>query len=191
MGNIHVTCLTVPACVIDINRHVNNLAYLHWIQGLFIEHAVDNGYTIRHLRQHGGTWVMVANAIEYFSPGCEGDHLAIFSWIDRLGTKSLQSRFLFYRAVDDTVIAEASTTFVCVDAATGRGMPLPVELRDTFAPAGDEHPVLRALRAEMRDMTIIAPALAAAHSLSDVSVNSFALHSALVPPHGCNRVRRN
>lgn len=181
MGNIHITSLTVPACVIDINRHMNNLAYLYWVQGIFIEHAIDHGYTIGHLRRHGGTWAMAANTIEYFAAGREGDELAIFSWIDRLGDKSMQSRFLFYRPADDTLVAEVSTTFVCVNVATGKGMPLPPELRETFMPAGEDHPLLRALFAEPRDTAVISSALASARPLSDVSVKSFTLHPALVP----------
>lgn len=183
MSNIYIKRLKVPASVIDINRHVNNLAYLYWLQGVFIEHALDNGYTIRRLRHFGGTWAMAANTIEYFTPAREGDELAIFTWIDRLGDKSLQSRFLFYRPADDALVAEVSTTFVCVNVATGKGMPLPDELRDTFAPAGDSHPLLQALRAEPRDTAVIVQALAAALPLSEASVNSFVLHPALVPAH--------
>lgn len=181
MSNIHIKRLTVPASVIDINRHVNNLAYLYWLQGVFIEHAIDNGYTIRRLRHFGGTWAMAANTIEYLTSAREGDELAIITWIDRLGEKSLTSRFLYYRPADDTLVAEVSSTFVCVSVATGKGMPLPDELRDTFAPVGDSHPLLQALRAEPRDTAVIAKALADAHPLSEESVNSFILHPALVP----------
>lgn len=181
MGSIYITKLTVPASAIDANRHVNNLAYLHWMQGLIIDYALDKGCTIRDLMKNGGTWAIVSHSIDYFASASEGDDIVIFSWIGRLGEKSLDRRFLFYRISDDKMLAEARTTFVYVNISTGKGMPLPQDLRTILAETDEGHPLLRTLRAETRDLDVIAQALSSARPMSEASVNSLIMHRALIP----------
>lgn len=181
MGNIYITKLTVPASAIDANQHVNNLAYLHWIQGLIIDYSLDKGCTIRHLKKNGGTWAIVSHSIDYFASASENDDIVIFSWIGRLGEKSLDSHFIFYRASDDTVLVEARTTFVYVNISTGKGMTLPQDLRTMLAETDEGHPLLRTLRAETRDLDAIARATSSARPMSEASVNSLTMHRALIP----------
>jgi len=181
MSNIYIARLTVPDTAIDTNRHVNNLAYLHWMQGLFIEHGLESGCAIRDLKQYGRTWAMVSHSIDYRAYAREGDDIAIFSWVGRLGEKSLDRRFLFYRIGDDTILAEAGTTFVYVDIDSGKGKLLPDELRAICAVTEEGYPLLRALRAETRDVDVIAQAVSSARPMSEASVNSLNVHKALLP----------
>lgn len=172
----------MPASAIDANQHVNNLAYLHWMQGLIIEYALDKGCTIRQLMKNGGTWAIVSHSIDYFASASEGDDIVIFSWIGRLGEKSLDRHFIFYRANDDTVLAKARTTFVYVSISTGKGMPLPQDLRTILAETDESHSLLRTLREETRDPDTIARAISSARPMSEASVNSLTMHRALIPP---------
>ena len=180
MDEVYVAILTVPESAIDANRHVNNLAYLHWMQSVSIEHGLSSGFGLKQLMKAGGSWAICSNSIDYLRPSFGQDDLAIFSWIGRLGEKSFQRHFLFYRSSDHAVLAKAVTTFVYIDMDTGKAKPIPDDVRKKLN-AVDEarNELLRALQDENRQAPLILDAISSGHPLSQQAVGSFAVDRAL------------
>ena len=111
--------LTVPDAVVDVNRHINNVAYVQWMQEAAIRHSDASGCT-RMTRAAGAMWVARTHRIEYLRPGFAGDVLAVRTWVaDFRRVRSLR-RYQFTRIADQVTLAEGETDWVFVDAVTGR-----------------------------------------------------------------------
>ena len=123
--------ILVPAEVVDRNRHVNNVAYVQWMQEAAQQHSAATGCT-RLTEDMGATWVARMHRIEYLSPAFAGDVLAVLTWIaDFQKVRSLR-RYKFVRAADQKVLAQGETEWVLVDASTGRPRRIPNEMAALF-----------------------------------------------------------
>ena len=129
--------ITVTPEVVDRNGHVNNVAYVHWMQDAAVQHARTSGCTAA-CRELGATWVVRTHKVEYLSPAFPGDAITVETWVaDCRKVRSLR-RYRFVRAADRKVLAEAETDWVLVDARTGRPRGIPEEVRKTLPVAGGE-----------------------------------------------------
>jgi acyl-CoA thioester hydrolase len=146
MPRIHVREFTVPESAIDVNRHVNNLEYLRWMQDVAVEHSAARGWDRARYLAARVVWVVRSHAIEYLRPAFAGDALRLATWVADLRPRSSLRKYLFFRAADDHVVARAETVWVLVNAQTGRACALPAELRDSFEVVPDDEEVLRRLR---------------------------------------------
>ena len=123
--------LTVPDAVVDVNRHINNVAYVQWMQEAAIRHSDASGCT-RMTRAAGAMWVARTHRIEYLRPGFAGDVLAVRTWVaDFRRVRSLR-RYQFTRIADQVTLAEGETDWVFVDAVTGRPRIVPLEIQQAF-----------------------------------------------------------
>lgn len=153
MSRIHVREFTVPASAMDVNRHVNNLEYLRWMQDVAVEHSTARGWDRARYLAAGVVWVVRSHAIEYLRPAFAGDALQLATWVAdrpalRAGAppRSSLRKYVFWRPADGHVVARAETLWVLVDTGTGRARALPAELRDSFEVVPDDEEVLRTLR---------------------------------------------
>ena len=111
--------ILVPAEAVDRNRHVNNVAYVQWMQDAAIQHSAATGCT-RMTEAIGATWVARMHRIEYLSPAFAGEAITVLTWVaDFRRVRSLR-RYKFIRAADQRVLAQGETDWVLVDVATGR-----------------------------------------------------------------------
>jgi len=137
MQPVHLFNLTVPAEVMDENRHANNVAYVQWMQEAATQHSAVCGGT-RLTQSLGATWVIRTHRIEYLSPAFAGDAITVETWVANFRKVRSLRRYKFIRAADQTILAEAETDWVFVDAATGRPQAIPDEIRKVFGvPAGE------------------------------------------------------
>src|SRR5438034_4457466 len=72
MNPIYRFDLKVPAEVVDGNGHVNNVAYVQWMQDAAISHSRASGCT-RATEAIGATWVARTHHVEYLRPAFAGD----------------------------------------------------------------------------------------------------------------------
>jgi acyl-CoA thioester hydrolase len=131
--------IIVPAEAVDRNRHVNNVAYVQWMQDAAVRHSAATGCT-RMTEAIGATWVARMHRIEYLSPAFAGEAITVMTWVaDFRKVRSLR-RYKFVRAADWKVIAQGETDWVLVDVATGRPRGIPSELVSLFevVPDGPE-----------------------------------------------------
>jgi acyl-CoA thioester hydrolase len=131
METVHRYNLTVTEASVDRNRHVNNIAYVQWMQDGAIQHAELAGGT-RLAEALGATWVVRTHRIEYFSPAFAGDEITVETWVaDFRRVRSLR-RYRIIRARDGVLLAEGETDWVFVDAKTRRPRRIPEEMVRAF-----------------------------------------------------------
>jgi acyl-CoA thioester hydrolase len=123
--------------VVDQNQHVNNVAYVQWMQDAALRHADASGCG-RLTRAIGATWVARTLQIEYLKPAFEGDTVVAQTWVaDFRKVRSLR-KYRFLRAEDGAVLAKGQTDWVFVEAATGRPRAIPDEMQTYFEITGAE-----------------------------------------------------
>jgi acyl-CoA thioester hydrolase len=127
MNPVFAYDLPVTAEVVDGNGHVNNVAYIQWMQDAAVRHAQATGCTAA-TAAIGATWVVRSHQIEYFSPAFAGDTLTVMTWVANLHKVRSLRKYRFLRAADQTLVARAETNWVFVDAQTGRPRSIPEEV---------------------------------------------------------------
>jgi acyl-CoA thioester hydrolase len=134
----------VPSAAIDRQGHVNNLAYVAWMQDVAIEHSAAVGWPMDRYLTLGAGWVVRSHFVEYLRPAFAGQQLAVHTWLPEFTQRSTPRRYLFVREDDGQLLAQAETRWVFVDLATGRRRALPEELIAAFEVVADEAEARRA-----------------------------------------------
>ena len=130
---------TVPQDAIDGNGHVNNVAYVQWMQDVAIAHfTATGGADLMH--DLGGTWVARSHHIEYLAPAFAGDRIEASTWIATLRRVRSMRRYAFTRVSDGILLAKGETEWVYVDTETGRPGSIPEAIKRAFTlvPHGQE-----------------------------------------------------
>jgi acyl-CoA thioester hydrolase len=129
--------IIVPAEVLDRNRHVNNVAYVQWMQDAAIQHSAATGCT-RMTETIGATWVARMHRIEYLSPAFAGEAITVSTWVANFRKVRSLRRYRFIRVADQKVLAQGETDWVLVDVASGRPRGIPSEMAKLFELVPDE-----------------------------------------------------
>jgi acyl-CoA thioester hydrolase len=128
MNPIYKHDITVTADMVDGNGHVNNVAYVQWMQDAAVQHAQASGCTQAALSL-GATWVVRTHQVEYLRPACAGEKITVLTWVANFrGVGSLR-KYKIIRAGDEAVVAQAETDWVFVDAKSGRPKKIPDEIK--------------------------------------------------------------
>ncbi|MEM9478203.1 MAG: thioesterase family protein [Verrucomicrobiota bacterium] len=126
LSNVHTLTLTVDESAIDTNGHVNNVAYVQWMQEVAIAHYESLGWA-EETRDQKATWVARSHHIEYKRPAFAGDALSIRTWIATMERATSTRRYEIHR--DDELIAEGKTVWVFIDTTTGRPKRIPEAMK--------------------------------------------------------------
>lgn len=132
--------LVVPAAVIDLNGHVNNVQYLHWMQEAAMTHSAELGWPQERYAEIGRTWIIRSHTIEYLHSAYAGDRLTLFTWVSSFEKIRSLRRYKFLRQADQTVLATAASLFIFCDLHTGRPLTIPAEIQQAYtvvAPADE------------------------------------------------------
>jgi acyl-CoA thioester hydrolase len=138
LTGVYTRRFAVPHDAIDVNGHVNNLAYVAWMQEIAIEHSAAAGWPLARYQAIGAAWVVRSHFVEYLRPLFQGDPLAVHTWVPRFDQRATPRRYLFVRESDRREVARAETAWVFVDLATGKRRGLPAELLAAFHPLADD-----------------------------------------------------
>jgi acyl-CoA thioester hydrolase len=122
----------VGSDVIDVNGHVNNVAYIQWMQDAAIRHY-GSLEGVRALALDGFTWVARSHRIEYLSPAFQGDVLEVTTWVADFGRVRSNRHYAFLRIADQRRIARGVTDWIFFDLARQRPAIIPPELKAVFA----------------------------------------------------------
>ncbi len=131
--------IVVPNDVIDGNGHVNNVAFVQWMQDVAVRHfAAIGGIDLMHAV--GGTWVVRSHRIEYLRPAFADERIEARTWVADCRRVRSVRRYEFKRVSDGKILAKGETDWVFVNAETGRPSRIPEEIRRVFelAPDGPE-----------------------------------------------------
>jgi acyl-CoA thioester hydrolase len=117
----------IPGDAIDENGHVNNVAYVQWMQDIAVEHYEAIGGT-QPMRLAAASWVVREHKIEYFLPAFAGEEIEIKTWVENIRRVRSLRKYEFLRKSDGKVLVQGETDWVYVDAKTGRPLPIPEQV---------------------------------------------------------------
>ena len=122
--------ITIPKSAIDENGHVNNVAYVQWMQDIAVEHYASIG----GIQAQGpdATWVVRSHGIEYFLSAFVGEEIEIRTWVENIQRVRSLRKYEFVRLSDGKTLVKGETDWVFVDVHSGRPLAIPQEVIDVF-----------------------------------------------------------
>lgn len=117
--------------VVDLNGHVNNVAYVQWMQDVAIRHAEEVGCNAI-TQAIGASWVARTHHVEYSRPAFAGETITALTWVSDFRRVRSLRKYRFVRAGAGTVLVQAETDWVFIDAKTGRARAIPDEVKGAF-----------------------------------------------------------
>jgi acyl-CoA thioester hydrolase len=120
----------IPKSAIDENGHVNNVAYVQWMQDIAVEHYSSIGGVIA--QGPDATWVVREHKIEYLLPAFAGEEIEIKTWVENLRRVRSLRKYEFVRKSDGKMLVRGETDWVFVDIKTGRPLAIPEEVSRVF-----------------------------------------------------------
>jgi len=117
----------VPASAVDQNGHVNNVAYIQWMQDVATLHFNAVGGSAA-MQKADATWVVRSHNIEYLAPLYAGEDVTVQTWVVNFRRVRSLRRYRFLRTGDGTLLARGETDWVFVDSASGRPCRIPDEI---------------------------------------------------------------
>lgn len=117
---------------IDALGHVNNLAYLSWMQAAALAHSAVQGWPPERYQQLGLGWVVRSHEITYERPGFLADELIVRTWVAGFKRASSVRRYDILRSSDGKRLATAATNWAFVSYANGMPARIPPEIVGSF-----------------------------------------------------------
>jgi acyl-CoA thioester hydrolase len=127
---IYSKTITIPETAIDENGHVNNVAYVQWMQDIAFEHYEAIGGI--SAQGSDATWVIREHRIEYFLPAFAGEEIEIKTWVENVRRVRSLRRYEFLRKSDGKILVKGETDWVFVDVKTGTPRAIPEQVIKTF-----------------------------------------------------------
>lgn len=131
LSPIYSKVIHIPETAIDENGHVNNVAYVQWMQDIAVEHyAAIGGIKAQDAES---TWVIREHRVEYLLPAFAGEEIEIKTWVENVRRVRSLRRYEFVRISDSKMLVKGETDWVFVDVQTGSPRAIPQEVIDTFS----------------------------------------------------------
>ena len=130
ISSTHSKIFIIPRSAIDENGHVNNVAYVQWMQDIAVEHYAAIGGI--EAQGHDTTWVVREHKIEYLLPAYAGEEIEIKTWVENIRRVRSLRKYEFVRKSDGNVLVKGETDWVFIDTATGRPHPIPEKVSQVF-----------------------------------------------------------
>jgi acyl-CoA thioester hydrolase len=130
VSTIYSKIIKVASQFIDGNGHVNNVAYVQWMQDIAVEHYSSIGGI--EAQGPDSTWVVREHRIEYLWPAFEGDEIEIRTWVENIRRVRSLRKYEFVRKSDNKILVKGETDWVFLDAKTGSPRAVPEEVIKVF-----------------------------------------------------------
>src|SRR5215218_9458355 len=147
----------------DAVGHVNNAAYLHYLEQAAIEHSAAVGYPLGRYRELGTLFIVRRHEVDYLRPASPGDVLEVVTWAEEIRGPRAVRAYEVYRhgqAASDvgTVpvpadgllppthvpasepLVRARTQWMYISLESGRPLRVPAELVGAFMGRGTTRP---------------------------------------------------
>ena len=128
---------TVEPADIDEQGHVNNVAYLRWVQDVAVAHWRHAATAEMQVKF---SWIVVRHEIDYKKPVFEGDTVMAATWVGEWTTVTCER---FTEIINGSELAARARTLWCmIDRQRSKPVRIPKDLIQLFAqPAGLQAPV--------------------------------------------------
>ncbi|HLO14598.1 MAG TPA: acyl-CoA thioesterase [Anaerolineales bacterium] len=131
ISSIYSKIIIIPQSVIDENGHVNNVAYVQWMQDIAVEHYSSLGGITA--QGPDSTWVVREHRIEYLLPAFAGEEIELQTWVENVRRVRSLRKYQFIRKSDGKTLVKGETDWVFVDTKTGAPRAIPEEVSKVFA----------------------------------------------------------
>lgn len=128
------TEMIVRPSEIDYNGHVHQTAYLDYLLFARVD-QMQRCYKmpIEEFFKRGLSWATKSLSINYLKSLYMNERFTVRTWIESLGDKSVNVRFEILKTGSRTVAAEGESTYVLVDARTGKPASIPEDIKEKFS----------------------------------------------------------
>lgn len=123
--------ITVAADHIDELNHVNNVAYVQWIQDIAVKHW--NAVAPEEIRKKY-VWVIIRHEIDYKKPGFAGDELLIKTCVLNVQKFTSDRQVQIFRKSDNTLLTQSKTTWCMLNVSNFRPALIPDDFKTIFLP---------------------------------------------------------
>jgi len=121
----------IPRSSIDENGHVNNVAYVQWMQDIAVEHYSSIGGVTA--QGSDATWVVREHKIKYLLPTFAGEEIEVKTWVENIRRARSLRKYEFVRKSDGRVLVQGETDWVFVDLKTGLPQAIPEKVSKIFS----------------------------------------------------------
>ena len=114
---------------IDELGHVNNAAWVRWIQDVAVSHwyaVAPAEYVDAHV------WVVIRHEIDYLRAVLPGETVTGRTWVPDPPKGARFNRHMEFVGADGKVRVRAVSTWAILDKATGRPLRVPPEVAERF-----------------------------------------------------------
>ena len=123
-------CVTYPVrgYHTDVNGHVNNAQYLHYLEAARDDFVTFLGITIPEIMERRLSIVLSEVRLKFIQPARFGDQIDVWGWLSELGRVAASWTMEIRRAGAGELLAEAWLRAAFVNER-GRVIPIPPDMR--------------------------------------------------------------
>ena len=117
----------VDTADIDAQNHVNNVAYVRWIQ----DAAVAHWFSVKtEIQRENLTWIVTRHEIDYKKPAFESEEITVTTWVGE-PTRVSWERFTEIKRGEDLLV-KARSVWCSIDRETLKPTRITAELKEIF-----------------------------------------------------------
>ncbi len=130
LSSVYTKIISITKESIDENGHVNNVAYVQWMQDIAVEHYSSIGGV--EAQGPESTWVVREHRVEYLLPAFEGEGIEIRTWVESIRRVRSLRKYEFIRRSDGKTLVKGETDWVFVDVKSGAPRAIPESVSNVF-----------------------------------------------------------
>jgi acyl-CoA thioester hydrolase len=119
---------------IDVLGHVNNIAYVRWVQDIAVMHSLTVGLDLDAFQRLGAVFVVRQHTIDYLRSIAPGGHILGRTWITGMAAAKYTRATEIWRHGE--LVARASTRWAFIETTQGRPTRIPKEVFERFGVSG-------------------------------------------------------
>ena len=112
---------------IDAQGHVNNVAYVKWIQNVAVAHWFS---VTTEAQREKYTWVVLRHEIDYKKQAFAGEEITVTTWVGELTRITWERLTEITR--DESLLVKARTVWCLIDRETLKPTRITKELKELF-----------------------------------------------------------
>jgi acyl-CoA thioester hydrolase len=131
-----VVSIRVDSSDIDELGHVNNAAYVRWLERCAWRHSESLGLGVAEYKTLDRAMVVLRHEIDYLAAAYLHDEVMVATWIVASDNKlRLTRHFQIMRANDQATLLRARSNFVCIELSSGKARRMPEIFVETYGKA--------------------------------------------------------
>ena len=119
---------------LDAVGHVNNATYADYVEDVARQAAANYGWSAAAMEEKGFDLATREMCIDYRLPALPSDGMEIATWLSEVTPDAAVRHTTIARVSDGELLAQARTSWGCVDVSTREAMAAPEAFLDDLMP---------------------------------------------------------